>query len=100
MAVHEGTCGCAKCLAVAAGRPAPLTLPAGMKCRWDTHPAWCAELWNRYHLYYRRLGLPLSEGKPDLLDAAEVELWVEAERARRKKDQKDQQDYLRSLGLM
>lgn len=98
-ATTEGTCGCPKCNAAGRGL-APVALPAGVKCRWDAHPAWCVELWNRYHLYYRRLGLPLAGGQPDLLDAAEVELWAEAEKARLKRDRDDQQAYLRSLGLM
>lgn len=77
-----------------------MTNPPGISCRWDGHPDWCVDLWNRYVLFYKRAGVPIHLGTPDLLDAVEAEVWAEAQKARRERDKKEQLDFMKSMGLM
>lgn len=58
------------------------------------------DLWHRYILVHKRGGVALDRGRPEMLDCAEAELQGEAARARKKTAREEEQELMRSLGLM
>lgn len=68
----------------------------GLTCRWDKAPDWCVSLWNDYVKVHKRGGLGLEHCPPIFLDCIEAELHAEAARARREREKKASQDYLKS----
>lgn len=51
-------------------------------------------------LLHKRGGVPLTQGAPEMLDVAQIELAGEAERARKREEVEAQRAFLKQRGLM